>query len=75
VKRPTYLGKVFDKAFVEVGKPNETSDFFEFYRWGPISNGLYLDQVHGNFAGANDQSEVVNIGLFEFALLGSVMHL
>jgi hypothetical protein len=36
VKQPVYLEKVLDKASVEIGKPNETSDFFEFHGWGPI---------------------------------------
>jgi hypothetical protein len=71
VKRPAYLGKVLDEALVEIGKPDETSDFFEFRGWCPISDGLYLDRVHGNFAGADDQSEVVDMGLLELALLGS----
>jgi hypothetical protein len=71
VKQPAYLGKVLDKASVEIGKPNETSDFFEFRGWGPISDGLYFDHVHGNFAGADDQSEVIDMGLLELALLGS----
>jgi hypothetical protein len=71
VKRPAYLGKVFNKASVEIGKPDETSNFFEFRGRCPISNGLYLDRVHGNFAGADNQSEVVDMGLLELALLGS----
>jgi hypothetical protein len=71
VKRPAYLGKVLDKASVEIGEPDETSDFFEFREWCSISDGLYLDWVYGNFAGADDQSEVVNMGLLEFTLLGS----
>jgi hypothetical protein len=71
VKRPAYLGKVLDKASIEIGKPNETSDFFEFRGRCPISDGLYLDRVYGNFAGADDQSEVVDMGLLELALLGS----
>jgi hypothetical protein len=71
VKWPAYLGEVLDKASVEIGKPNETPDFFEFYEWCPISDGLYLDQVHGNFARTDDQSEVVDVGLLKFALLGS----
>jgi hypothetical protein len=71
VKRPAYLGEVFDKSLVEIGKPDETPDFFKFRGWGPISDGLYLDRVHGNFAGADDQSEVVDMGLLKFALLGS----
>jgi hypothetical protein len=32
---------------------------------------LYLDWVHGNFAGADDQSEVVDVELLEFTFLGS----
>jgi hypothetical protein len=71
VKRPAYLGKVLDKALVEIGKPDETSDFFEFRGRCPISDGLYFDWVHGNFAGADDQSEIVDMGLLELALLGS----
>jgi hypothetical protein len=71
VKRPVYFGEVFDKPSIEIGKPNETSDFFEFCGWCPISDGLYLDRVHGNFAGADDQSEVIDMGLLELALLGS----
>jgi hypothetical protein len=71
VKRPAYLGEVLDKTSVEIGKSNETSNFFEFRRWCPISDGLYFDQVHGNFARADDQSKVVDVGLLEFALLGS----
>jgi hypothetical protein len=71
VKWPAYLEEVLDKASVEIGKPNETPDFFEFYEWCPISDGLYLDQVYGNFARTDDQSEVVNVGLLKFALLGS----
>jgi hypothetical protein len=71
VKRPAYLGEVLDKTSVEIGKPDETSNFFGFRRWCPISNGLYLDRVHGNFAGADDQSEVVNVRLLELTLLGS----
>jgi hypothetical protein len=50
VKWPAYFGKVLDKASVEIGEPNETSDFFEFHEWGPISDGLYLGWVHRNFA-------------------------
>jgi hypothetical protein len=71
VKRSAYFGEVFDKASVEIGKPNETPNFFEFHGCCPISDGLYFHWVHGNFAGANDQSEVVNMGLLELALLGS----
>jgi hypothetical protein len=71
VKRPAYLGEVLDKASVEIGKPDETPDFFKLCRWGPILNGLYLDWVHGNFAGADDQSKVVNMGLLEFIFLRS----
>jgi hypothetical protein len=71
MKRPAYLGEVLDKASVVIGKPDETPNFFELCGWGPISDGLYLDWVYGNFAGANDQSEVVNVGLLKFALLGS----
>jgi hypothetical protein len=69
MKRPAYLGEVLDKASVEIGKPDEASNFFELRGWCPISDGLYLDQVHGNFAGADDQSKVVNVGLLELALL------
>jgi hypothetical protein len=65
----TYLGEVFDEAAIEIGKPNETSDFFKFRGWGPISDGLYFDWVHGNFARADDQFEIVDVGLLEFALL------
>jgi hypothetical protein len=71
VERPAYLGEVLDKVSVEIGEPDETPNFFEFRRWCPISDGLYLDRVHGNFAGADDQSEVVDMGLLELALLGS----
>jgi hypothetical protein len=62
---------VVTKALVEIGKPNETSDFFEFCGWYLVLDGFYFDWFHGNFAGANDQSKVVNMGLLEFALLGS----
>jgi hypothetical protein len=71
VKQLAYLGEVFDKAPIEIGKSNETSDFFEFRRQGPIFDSLYFDWVHGNFTGANNQSEIVNVGLLEFALLES----
>jgi hypothetical protein len=71
MKRPAYLGKVLDKMSVEIGKPNETSNFFEFCGWCPISDSLYLDQVHRDFARADDQSEVVDMGLLEFTFLGS----
>jgi hypothetical protein len=70
VKQPAYLGEVLDKALVEIGKPDKTPDFFEFCGWCPISDGLYLDRVHGNFARADNQSEVVDMGLLKFALLG-----
>jgi hypothetical protein len=70
VKQPAYLREVFNKAFVEIGKSNETPNFFEFRGWYSISNGLYLNWVHGKFAGSDDQSEVVNMGLLEFAILG-----
>jgi hypothetical protein len=71
VKRLAYLGEVFNEAVIEIGKPDETSDFFEFRRWGPISDGLYFNRVHRNFPGADDQSKVVNVRLLEFALFGS----
>jgi hypothetical protein len=71
VKRPAYLGEVFNKASVEIGKPNKTPDFFEFCGWCPILDGLYLDRVYENFAGADDQSKIVDVGLLELALLGS----
>jgi hypothetical protein len=71
MKQPTYLGEVLDKVSVEIGKPNETPDFFEFHRWYPISDGLYLDRVHRNLARADNQSKIVNMGLLEFTLLGS----
>jgi hypothetical protein len=54
VKQLAYLGKVFDKASIEVGEPNETSDFFEFRGWGSILDSLYLDWIYGNFAKADD---------------------
>jgi hypothetical protein len=71
VKRPAYLGEVLDKASIEIGKPNKAPDFFELCGWCPILDGLYLDRIHGSFAGADDQSEIVNMGLLELALLGS----
>jgi hypothetical protein len=71
MKRPAYLGEVFDKALVEIGKPNETLNFFEFHGWRPISDGLYLDRVYGNFDRADNQSEVVDMRLLKFAFLGS----
>jgi hypothetical protein len=67
VKWPAYLGEVLDKASVEIGKPDETPNFFEFREQCPIPDGLYLDWVHGNLAGADDQSKVVNMGLLKFA--------
>lgn len=60
VKQLADLGEVFDEASVEIGKPNETSDFFEGLGCSPIHNGLYLDWVHRNFAGADDQTEIVS---------------
>jgi hypothetical protein len=71
VKWLACFGKVFNKASVEIGKSDETFNFFEFYGWCPISDSLYLDQVYGNFARADDQSEVVDMGLLKFALLES----
>jgi hypothetical protein len=71
VKRPAYLGEVLDKASIEIGEPDEAPDFFGLRGWCPISDGLYLDWVHGNFAGANDQSEIVDMGLLKLTLLGS----
>jgi hypothetical protein len=70
VKRLAYFGEVLDKALIEVGKPNETSDFFEFRGWNPILDSFYFDWIHRNFAGADNQSEIVNGGLLEFTLLG-----
>jgi hypothetical protein len=55
----------------EIGKPNETPNFVEFRGWCPISDSLYLDWIYGNFAGADDQSEVVDMGLLKFTLLES----
>jgi hypothetical protein len=71
VKWSAYLGKVLDKASVEIGKPNEASNFFKLCGWCPILDGLYLDWIYGNFAGADDQSKVVNVGLLKFTLLRS----
>jgi hypothetical protein len=70
VKRPAYLGKVLDEASVEIGKPDETPNFFEFCEWCPILDGLYFDRVYGNFAGADDQSKVVDMGLLKLTFLG-----
>jgi hypothetical protein len=69
VKQPAYLGEVLDKVSVKIGKPDKTPDFFEFCGWCPISDSLYFDWVHGNLARADDQSEVVDVGLLKFALL------
>jgi hypothetical protein len=71
VKWLAYFEEVLDKASIEVSKPNETSDFFELRRWSPIFNSLYLDQIHRNFARADNQSKIVDMELFEFALLES----
>jgi hypothetical protein len=71
MKQPVYLEEVLDKVSVEIGESDETPNFFEFHGWYPISDGLYFDWVHGNFAGADDQSKVVDMGLLEFALFGS----
>jgi hypothetical protein len=70
VKWLAYLGEIFNKVSVEIGKPNETPDFFEFCGWRPILNGFHFDWVHGNFARADDQFKIVDMGLLEFALLG-----
>jgi hypothetical protein len=43
VKWPAYLGEVIDKALVEIGEPNETSNFFEFRKWSPILDSFYFD--------------------------------
>jgi hypothetical protein len=70
VKRLADLGEVLDEALVEIVKSNETPEFFELCRWCPISNSFHLDWVHGNFARADDQSEVVDMGLLKLAVLG-----
>jgi hypothetical protein len=54
VKWPAYLGEVLNKVSIEIGKLNETSDFFEFHGWSPILDRLYFDWIHGNFARADD---------------------
>jgi hypothetical protein len=41
VKRPAYLGEVLNKASIEIGKPNETSDFLEFRGWGLLWNTAF----------------------------------
>jgi hypothetical protein len=71
VKWPAYLGEIFNETLVEIGKPNKASDFFELCGWCSIFDSFHFNQVHGNFAGADDQSEIVNMGLLEFALFGS----
>jgi hypothetical protein len=71
MKRLAYLGEVFNKTSVEISEPDEASNFFELHRWCPILDGLYFNWVHGNFAGADDQSEVVNVRLLKLTLLGS----
>jgi hypothetical protein len=71
VKWLAYLEEVLNKALVEIGKPNETPDFFEFHRWGPMLDGFNFNWIYGNFARADDQSKVVDMGLLEFAFLES----
>jgi hypothetical protein len=71
VKRLAYLGEIYDKVSVEVGEPDKTSDFFEFRGWRPIFDGFHFDWIYGNFAEADDQSEIVNMGLLKLTLLGS----
>jgi hypothetical protein len=54
VKRLAYLGEIFDKVLVEIGEPDETSDFFKFCRWRSVLDSFALDWVHENFARADD---------------------
>jgi hypothetical protein len=68
VKWPAYLEEVLDKVLVEIGKPNETPEFFEFHWRGPILDSFYFDWIHGNFTGADDQPEIVDMELLKFAL-------
>jgi hypothetical protein len=54
VERMAYFGEVFDEMSIEVGKPNDTSYFFEVFGNRPINNGFNLDWVHRDFAMTNN---------------------
>ena len=70
VQRASDLGKVFDKSTIKVGEPNETSDFFEVPGCRPGGDSFNFRRVHTDFTGTDNQSEVLDFGLFELAFLG-----
>jgi hypothetical protein len=69
VKWLAYLREIFNETSIEIGKPNEASDFFKLHGWCSILDGFHFDRVHENFAGADDQSKVIDMGLLELAPL------
>lgn len=60
---------IFDELTVEVGKPDETSDFFEVFGYRPRGNGFNFGRVHTDFTRTDNQSEILNFDLFEFTFL------
>ena len=70
VQRASDLGKIFDKSTIKVGKPDETSDFVEVFGRGPRGDSFNFGRVHADFTGTDNQFEVLDFGLLEFAFLG-----
>ena len=70
VQRASNLREVSDEPTIEVGELNEISNFFEVFGCRPGSDNFNFNQVHADFTRVDNQSEVLNFSLFEFAFLG-----
>ena len=70
MQRASDLREIFDEPAIKVGKLNKTPDFFEVFGCRPGGNGFNFCWVHADFTRTDNQSEVLDFGLFEFAFLG-----
>jgi hypothetical protein len=68
MKRAANLREVFDETLIEVSKANKALYFFEAFGDGPINDGFNFDWVHRDFAMTDNQTKIIYLGLFKFAL-------
>ena len=65
---PGNFAKVLNEMMVVVTETQKSLQFFQVFRFLPLSNGCDLARVHAYFTIANDIAKVLDVRLFKYAL-------
>ena len=68
MKQLSDLEEVLNETIIDVAKPDKTIEFLEVARYRPLSDCFHFLRVYVHFSISNDESEVLHLRLFKFAL-------